>query len=92
LVVFPEGTRKGTTSQKEAYQGIGFLASKSGVPVVPAYVFGSGKVLPVGAKWFTRHPVQVIFGEPLQFINDKNYEQISRRIMQRIESLSSPVK
>src|SRR5690349_24126744 len=54
LVVFPEGTRKGTVGQKEAHQGIGFLAAKSGVPVVPAYIVGSDKVLPVGAKWLKR--------------------------------------
>jgi 1-acyl-sn-glycerol-3-phosphate acyltransferase len=89
LVVFPEGTRKTDAGAGPAHEGIGFLASKSGVPVVPAYVVDSEKVLPVGAKWFTRGPVKVIFGEPLIFRNDKNYQQIALRIMQRIQSLSS---
>ena len=88
LVMFPEGTRKGTGGPKEPQQGIGFLAVKSGVPVVPAYISGSDKVLPAGARRLTRWPVKVSFGAPLIF-GDKNYEQISSRIMQQIESLKA---
>lgn len=87
LVMFPEGTRKTDAGPKEAQKGIGFLASKSGVPLIPAYIVNSDKVLPVGAKFLRRSPVTVIFGEPLNFANNKDYESISRQIMQRIESL-----
>ena len=87
LVVFPEGTRKGTVEDKEVRKGIGFLSAKSGVPVVPAYIVGSEHVLPVGAKRLKRHPIQVIFGEPLHFTSNTDYEQISLQIMRQVEAL-----
>lgn len=84
LVVFPEGTRK----SNEPQQGIGFLAVKSKVPVVPAYISGSDKAMPAGAKWPRRAPVQVVFGEPVYFSgSNKDYEQISAFLMKQIDSL-----
>jgi len=84
LVVFPEGTRK----SNEPQQGIGFLAVKSKVPVIPAYISGSDQAMPAGAKWPKRAPVKVIFGEPVYFSgSSKDYEQISASLMQQIESL-----
>ena len=86
LVVFPEGTRK----SNEPQQGIGFLAVKTGVPVIPAYIVGSDKVLPAGAKALTRGKITVVLGEPMVFSpENKEYEQISNQLMQRIDSLKS---
>jgi 1-acyl-sn-glycerol-3-phosphate acyltransferase len=85
MVVFPEGTRKANEPQ----QGIGFLAVKSGVPVVPAYIDGSDKVLPAGTEWPKRGPIKIIFGEPVIFsAENKDYAMISAEIMQRINALN----
>ena len=89
VLIFVEGTRRIGDASFQAQAGVGFLAVKSGVPVVPAYIAGSDQVLPPGAKWFTRNRVIVTFGQPLIFSNDKDYEQIARRIMLQIESLKS---
>jgi 1-acyl-sn-glycerol-3-phosphate acyltransferase len=65
LGVFPEGTR-GTGSFDEVADGLAYLALRSGAPVVPIAVSGTGDALPRGAvlpRW--RTPVRVAFGPPV---------------------------
>ena len=93
LVMFPEGTRKSALGEKQPQQGIGFLAVKSGVPVIPAYILGSDKVMPPGAKHLARAAVTVIFGKPLAFARqNEHYEEITSQIMQQIDFLPSSIK
>ena len=67
VLIFLEGTRRIGNAPSEAQPGIGFLAVKSGVPVIPVFVSGTAKVMPPGAKSFTRGPVAVHFGPPVAF-------------------------
>ncbi len=85
VVLFPEGTRLG--NEKDPQPGVGFLAVKSGVPVIPAYIEDSDKVLPPGAKWFRRYPVKVYFGKPIHFKEHQSYPEIAEEIMRNIYSL-----
>jgi 1-acyl-sn-glycerol-3-phosphate acyltransferase len=89
LVVFPEGTRKATAEERKPQEGIGFLAIKSGVPVLPAYISGSDQVLPPGAKWFKRGAINVVFGEPVRFAPTKDYANVSAQILERIDALKT---
>ncbi len=43
------------------------MVLESGATVVPAVVFGTDKVMPIGAKLPKIHRVGVVFGEPLDF-------------------------
>ena len=43
LLLFPEGTRHGAMEEKKALAGVGFLAQKANVPVVPVFIEGSQK-------------------------------------------------
>lgn len=88
VVLFPEGTRKGAGKENRIHPGIGFVAAKSGAPVVPAYIKDSDKVMPPGAKMLRRHPVRVTFGDPLYFTADQSYIEISRHIMDKIVLLA----
>lgn len=92
LVVFPEGARAGSRKvlrrDGSAYSGIGFLAAKSGVPVIPVRISGSDKVLPPGARWFRRHPIRLIFGPPLLFSPRDSYPRIAETIMDRVATMS----
>ncbi len=65
LGVFPEGTR-GTGRLEQVNDGLGWLALRSGAPVVPIAVLGSAEAMPRGARlprW--RAPVRVVFGAPV---------------------------
>jgi len=90
LLVFPEGTRGEEGTLGEAKPGAGMLAVLSGAPVVPAYIAGSGRVLPRGG-WFPRPgKIRVSFGPPLAFAGEgargqkERYREASRQIMNAI--------
>jgi len=87
LVMFPEGTRKRGDDEQEAYPGIGFLATKAGVPIVPAYIDGSDKVMPPGVKWPRRHLITITYGAPLYFSPGTDYDQIAREVMRHIRDI-----
>jgi 1-acyl-sn-glycerol-3-phosphate acyltransferase len=65
LMMYPEGTRSADLQLHRPYAGAGFLARKSGAPIVPVAVWGSEGVLPKGASW-PRHDsrVHITFGDP----------------------------
>lgn len=84
LILFPEGTRGVGDRKKESQPGVGFLALKSAVPVVPVFIEGSDRALPNGSKWFKFHPIRIKIGEPLHFSQDQDYAKISDSILQAI--------
>ncbi len=88
VVVFPEGTRQGSGRERKIQPGIGFLAVKSGVPVVPVHIKGSENVLPPKTKMPKRGRVTVIFGKPLTFPAGQDYSDVVASIMREIESLA----
>ncbi|EGJ51119.1 lysophospholipid acyltransferase family protein [Desulfocurvibacter africanus] len=54
IVIFPEGTRSRDFSQLQEFKAGGFiLAIKTGLPVAPVVMSGSGEIMPKG-HWFIR--------------------------------------
>ncbi|MCM8762932.1 MAG: 1-acyl-sn-glycerol-3-phosphate acyltransferase [Candidatus Omnitrophica bacterium] len=84
LVVFPAGTRGGLEPQP----GIGFLATKAEVPVIPAFIQGTEKALPKGTTSIKFTPLAVRFGEPILIDKGKSYEEIAKKIMIGINQLA----
>lgn len=65
LGVFPEGTR-GSGGLDEITDGLAYLALRSGAPIVPIAVIGTGAALPKGKTVpKLRAPVRVVFGPPV---------------------------
>jgi 1-acyl-sn-glycerol-3-phosphate acyltransferase len=95
LLVFPEGTRGPEGELREAKPGAALLAMHGGVPVVPAYVSGSGRAWPRGQRLPRPAKVMVTFGAPLRFAaaagpdRKAQYEATSRRMMAAIADLKS---
>lgn len=94
ILLFPEGTRSLDGTIGDAKAGVGFLACRTGYPVVPAYVHNSQKALRKGSKKIEFVKVTVIYGEPMYFTNYKleqsnreRYESASNDIMNAIRSL-----
>ncbi len=68
MIVFPEGTRSRDGNIHGAQPGLGLLAAKSGVPVVPALIIGTNDALPADTNKFQLFKkLEVRFGEPLVF-------------------------
>ncbi|MEE9182574.1 MAG: lysophospholipid acyltransferase family protein [candidate division NC10 bacterium] len=96
LVLFPEGTRGDGVTLQKAEEGIGLLAARSGCPVVPVYVEGTGKVLPRGKRIPRVHPVTIYFGHPLRLGGEtphretrRGYRRLSEEIMKGIADLEA---
>ncbi len=94
VVIFPEGTRTPTGALQPGKPGIGLLVAAAQCPVVPVYLSGTYEVLPIGATRLRLHPVEVLFGEPMDFREDcrhykgkELYQRISRAVMGRIAEL-----
>ncbi len=86
LVLFPEGTRSADGTITEGLEGVGFLARKSGVPVIPAFIDGTQKAMPKGSKGIRPARLKVVFGRPLFFSADDGLTDTDRtkRIMKQI--------
>lgn len=92
MVLFPEGARSRGTGLQRGKPGVGFIAAKSKVPVVPAYIEGSYKALPEEFGSLNRSRVNIFIGKPLYFKDDRykgkeSYQKISDRIMEEIARL-----
>jgi len=66
VVLFPEGHRSGDARLLRAEPGAGFVARRSGAPLVPIAITGSQNVLGRHNKVPRRADVAMTFGEPFQ--------------------------
>jgi len=101
VVIFPEGTRTEDGALHLGRPGLGYLVAESHCQVIPAYISGTFKVLPVRARWPRLYPIRVTFGKPLKFSKDEAssskvfYEKVSMSVMDHIAELggvSAPTK
>ena len=86
VLIFPQGTRGGDKPQA----GVGFLAVKSGKPVLPTYIEGTDQVLPKGQACPQRHAVKVNFGQPLMFGPHEEPDIVAKKVMAAIFALKNP--
>lgn len=63
--MFPEGTRTEDGELQTAKGGIGFIIEKSKCVVVPAYIDGSYKSHPKGAKFIKPTKLWITYGKPI---------------------------
>lgn len=65
LVWFPEGRFSRSGALQRLQPGIGILAERFEVPIVPVWIEGTETALPPGRFWPRPHRVRVRFGAPL---------------------------
>lgn len=94
VCLFPEGTRSKDGIIKDPKAGVGFLAAKANVPVVPVFIKGSDKALPHHAVFIRLEPIEIMIGEPVEpkmFLQKDgacDYPAMSQEVMRRIEKFS----
>ncbi len=98
LILFPEGTRSSDGRLQEPKAGVGMIASRSRVPVVPARIFGSFEAYGKGHPLRLGTPVCIAFGPPIfpadyddPAAGKERYLLASQRIFARIAALKAPV-
>jgi len=101
VIVFPEGTRSANGQLQEPKAGVGFLACRAGVPVLPVRVFGTYEAFGRQRKLPRLGvPLAVVYGPliwPAQFDPgdaDKGtrYQEAARRILAAIAAIEHPRK
>jgi len=88
FIIFPEGTRSKTHTLGKAHAGLGMIALRSGVPVVPVAIWGSENAL----KKFGAH-VTISYGEPILLkpkgnkITREDIADATNEVMKRIAEM-----
>lgn len=88
VVIFPEGTRSKTHTMARGHSGLGMIALRSGVPVLPVAVTGSEKLL----KKF-RPRVTVTYGQPMtlkpkgQKVTREDVDDVTAQVMHSIAAM-----
>jgi long-chain acyl-CoA synthetase len=86
-IVFPEGLRTPDGKLQPFRPGIGMMAVRLRVPVVPLRIRGLYEIYSVRDSWPRRGPIEVAIGEPVTFSPETKYEDAARRIEEAIHNL-----
>ncbi len=84
LALFPEGTRTRDGSIGEFRGGIGFLARKAGVPVVPVLLQGSFEAWPRGRTLPRRGSIRIACGRPVLYAESWEDREVAADIRRRL--------
>jgi long-chain acyl-CoA synthetase len=86
VLIFPEGRRTSAGEIDGFRPGIGMIASRLGVPVVPVRLEGLEKVLHPSWKMATPGRVRVAFGAPMH-LSGENYEALAKQVEEAVKKL-----
>lgn len=95
VVLFPEGTRSCDGNLQPAKYGVGLLAVKAGVPIIPGYVKGTFKAWSRHMKYIRPAKVTLNVGEPISIehwlkknkTTKADYQEIADLVMEKIKEL-----
>ncbi|MCS6805671.1 MAG: AMP-binding protein [Acidobacteriota bacterium] len=86
ILIFPEGRRTEQGEISRFQGGVGMIASRLHLPVVPVRLEGLERVLHQSWKMARPGPVKVIFGRPLQ-LQGHDYSQLAWQVEQAVRQL-----
>jgi len=88
LIIFPEGTRSKTRTMAKAHAGLGMIALRANVPVIPVAISGSENAL---KKFGTE--ITISYGEPMFLkpegtkVTREDIDRATDEVMKRIASM-----
>jgi 1-acyl-sn-glycerol-3-phosphate acyltransferase len=91
FMIFPEGTRSKTHQLGQGHVGLGMIALRAGVPVIPVAVWGTEYTFKK-----LRPPVTISFGKPLLLapkgkkITREDIEDATNEVMRHIAAMMPP--
>lgn len=89
LMLFPEGTRSTDGEIGEFKSGVGLIALKSGVPVVPVCIDATDRAWPRGRNrpLIPKRVVTVSYGEPVTYAKPTKADEVAHDLMSRVLDL-----
>jgi 1-acyl-sn-glycerol-3-phosphate acyltransferase len=98
LILYPEGTRSPSGEMQAFKNGVGLFAIELGVPVIPAYIEGTHRILPKGRSLPRSGAVTVRFGQALALTQTwqtepaRQRESVRQRRRYVVEKLEQSVR
>lgn len=100
LVLFPEGGRSPDGQLTAPLAGVGLLAAKTNVPIIPAFIQGSDRAMSVHSNLIKPKKIRVYFGPAIwpdkigdpAMDNKDRYQLIANTTMAAIGSLKQQAK
>ena len=86
VLYFPEGERSLTEELLPFQPGIGLIASRLNVPIVPVRLRGLNRIFPRGSHFPRPGRIEITFGKPL-YLHGEDYAELALRIEQAIRNL-----
>jgi long-chain acyl-CoA synthetase len=86
-IVFPEGLRTENGQMRPFRPGIGMMAVRLRVPIVPIRLSGLYEIYSVHDSWPRRGPIHVSIGPPLSFPGNESYAEATGQIQEAINRL-----
>ena len=86
ILIFPEGKRSETGQILRFQPGVGMIASRLGVPVIPVRVDGLDRVLGRHAKFPTVSEATCSFGAPM-LLTGNDYADLASQVEQAVRAL-----
>jgi long-chain acyl-CoA synthetase len=87
ILIYPEGARTPDGTMREFRPGVGVMAVRLGIPVVPVHLQGLYEVLPLDASWPTPGPVRLRFGSPIAFHETDDSREAAKRIEEEVRRI-----
>jgi 1-acyl-sn-glycerol-3-phosphate acyltransferase len=78
LILFPEGTRSATEEIGKFKAAAALFPMRLGLPIIPVFIGGSGRVLPKGRFFPKRGAIEVRIGKPLRARGDDSTMEDAR--------------
>jgi 1-acyl-sn-glycerol-3-phosphate acyltransferase len=95
VAVFPEGTRSVNGELLPFKKGGFVLAVKSGVPIVPVAVAGTGAIFPAKNRYVQRRgPIAIVYGAPIptQGVTVETKDRLMEEVHDRITELRTEAR
>jgi long-chain acyl-CoA synthetase len=88
ILIYPEGRRTEHGEINPFRPGVGMMAARLQVPVIPIRLQGLEHVLPVGARMATPGRVSVSIGAPLQ-LSGEDYTELTLQVERAVRNLGA---
>jgi 1-acyl-sn-glycerol-3-phosphate acyltransferase len=87
LLIYPEGGRSPDGWGQDFKGGAAYLSSRTGAPIVPVFIDGTGAIFGKGMKRPRPGKTKVVFGAPLRQRDDENTRRFNTRIEDAVARL-----
>jgi 1-acyl-sn-glycerol-3-phosphate acyltransferase len=88
LVIYPEGGRSPDGWGQTFKGGAAYVSARTGAPVVPVFIDGTGSIFGKGMKWPRPGRTRVVFGSPLRAAEGESTRRFNARIEAAVTTLA----